>query len=643
MIINLVLLFIGILTSIGKVTLNSPYLSIAFYYYIFLYLPGYFLAKVFFNGKEINKLEMIPLSLCLGYIVFAFSTFFAYSFKLQISLFSLIYCTVILLWMLIYMFYVKKIVKFEYAKLDLTSLQWLIIALIAVTSFLMADYFGGFISGNFLVQVSGIRKLVSNGIIEQRCCFIKDSPYSLIMYHSYNVFLAMISYLSKNDPVKIWIYLPQFILPIGLIANFCFARRLFNSNKLGIIYFLIFFSYNCLFNIRAPAYGAAWFHSEFSACHNFTAMGVFMPIILIIIMQYLKSDNKKLLILLPSVFLAQGSVHLYVQSKTYFILFTLFFWALLIKPYFLDYKKLFKVVLFSSFGLILFFYGFLVLTPNINPAYSVYNGPGGGYPVNFYGKWPLTDMKVTIFQDPFVIIGTIIFLFTLPFVKASLASFFVFTLFFTVYFVLYNPFMMRFGGMINPMFERITRLHNIVPFCIAMVIPFEYIYRKRFKKNGMIAVLLLIGVLFVLLLQIKSVPERLKKIVYTKEYSLKQLEGNKGFHDIVKQTIPDGSIVLVDLPYTTWWTTYFPHYIVAHTFPFVFPPNIDPTQRHDDVEYFYKSPFNEKSREIVSKYNVDYVVFFNKDMEKVPSYLKPAYTSAQLKIFKVDFNNEPAK
>jgi len=385
-IINILLLLAAFLSFSGTFTLSSPYPAIGLYYYVFLYLPGYYVIRWFFNDAEIDGLEMVPLSLCGGFIFIFPWALAAFFLKMPLLTFSFLYLCVVALWFAAYGLYVRKTHPAKLRKVGLGSTPWLILACILAASFLMADFYGGFVSGNFLPIVSGLRKMVDFGRIEQISPFFKGISYSPAMYQSTTVLLSMIMALSRHDPVTIWIYLPQFILPVGLIANFCLARRLFKNDAAALVYLGIFFLYYCLFNARPPGDGYAWLHSEFSACYNFLAMGVFLPCIFLVVLQYMSSDNKKLLYLLPLLFLGQGSAHLYVQSKTYFMLYTLTLWSVALKPEFIDYRKLRTAAAYASIGLIYFFcLSLMLLRPNINPYYKSFS-VGGGYPVTFFGK-----------------------------------------------------------------------------------------------------------------------------------------------------------------------------------------------------------------------------------------------------------------
>ena len=251
MVINTIILLIGLLNILGVIDFRSPYLVLGIYYYIFLYLPGYALLKLFFKDKEIDKLEMIPISLCVGYIFFYLWVVPAYIIKARLSSFILFYIFTVIFLYLIYLYHKKSITNIRFANVNLSSLEWFILSIILAASFLMADYYGGFTSGNFLPQITVVRKTVDFNVIQQSSPYFKDFPYHQIMYHSYNVLLAMFTMLGNIDPAKFWIYIPQFILPIGLIAHFCFARRFFNSSKVGLIFLVIYFLYHGLYNVFA--------------------------------------------------------------------------------------------------------------------------------------------------------------------------------------------------------------------------------------------------------------------------------------------------------------------------------------------------------------------------------------------------------
>ena len=456
------------------------------------------------------------------------------------------------------------------------------------------------------------------------------------------MFLSSLSWITKIDPVKIWIFLPQFIFPVGLLANFVFAGRVLKNYAAALLYVAVYFVYYALYNPGGPADGHAWLQSELSACNNYIAMGIFLPMIFLVLYDYLEEKNKKLLYLLPLLFLGQGAVHLYVQSKTYFILFSLLFMAFLIRPRPFDWKTLLKPVAFSLAGFVLFIYVFFLLQPNINPAYKTAGGTGGGLPMVFFGKWPLVNPLLTLLNDPVTIAACIFFFLLVPFVKSDFPAFYIFAIVSSVSFIIFNPLMLRFGGILQPSYERITRLYNIIPFALMLAYPLS----RAFENNGnylrkyrrYIAIALVAALAFTL----KDVPKRLGAIVYNKSNSLLELGRNKPLYDLIRAHIPAGSVVMINEPLTTWWTTYFPHYIVAHAFGFVLPPNMDQTQRKKDLADFYANPFSSQGEEILRKYDVSYIFFMAAELKPFDAakagFLERVYANPQFEIFKVKSN-----
>jgi hypothetical protein len=361
-----------------------------------------------------------------------------------------------------------------------------------------------------------------------------------------------------------------------------------------------------------------------------------MPAILLVALIYIKEGNNRLLAFLPLLFLAQGLVHLYVQSKTYFVLFSFLFAAILVRPDYLDLKRSIKVVLFSSIGLSIFFAGALTLIgKNVNPYFKVFQG--GGMPLTFIGKWPIVTPLLSIARDPMTILGTLFVFLAIPFLKRDKASLFIFSVFFCICAILFDPVVLLLGGKLFPAYERITRLYNVLPFSLAFVFPLYILDReKRYDKYKFIfitAIVIAAGFM------IKDIGPKHSKIVYTKAGSLSELERSDRFYSIIRANIPVGSVALVNLPLTTWWTTYFSHYIVAHAFDFVLPPNIDQTQRKQDVEYFYKNPLDQRSLDIVRTYKVEYVFFSdnelaNKNIQNFPEF-QPLYHANGFAIFKI--------
>jgi hypothetical protein len=638
LLINLSLIVSGFLVYLGQIKIESPYFALGLFYYIFIYLPGYYLMKLFSGDNEYDAIEILPLSLCAGYLFILPLTITAYICNMAFSTFLNIYFPLVFLFVAASHLYFRGERKIAFKGLNAGSPVYLALFAIVLAAALLADHFGGFISGNFLVHVSAIRKLCDFGVFAQNSCYFKDFKYNLNIYSTYYGFLALVSYITRIDPISVWVYLPQFILPVGLLANFAFARKLFKNDKYALLYVFVYFFYYCVYNAGGPAEGQAWFHSEISACNNYISLGIFLPVIMMTALKYAENADKKLLFLMPALFLADGFIHLYVQSKTYYMLFSLLFVSLIIKPGFLERRRLFKICLWGSVGLIVFAYSYYVVSPTLNPAYLTFNGTGGGLNVIFNAGRPLyTDLSNSILRDPLTVGGTLLFFLTVFFIKSDLPALYIFSVFFTVFFVLFNPIMLGIGYKIHPALERVTRLYTIVPFCMALVFPLyiagKYKQLSRFKPAFWIAIIA------VLVLLAKDAPKRLGGIVYTKAYSLELLDQRKGFDQAIRSSIPSGSTVMVNLPFTTWWTTYYSHFIVAHAFSFVLPPNIDQTQRQEDVKHYYQDPLNAGSADILKKYGVDYVFFLNREITgrnmNTAAYLKLVTQNQMFAIYKV--------
>jgi hypothetical protein len=204
---------------------------------------------------------------------------------------------------------------------------------------------------------------------------------------------------------------------------------------------------------------------------------------------------------------------------------------------------------------------------------------------------------------------------------------------------------MFLAGKFDPSFERITRIFNIIPFDLAITVPLVFAFDKRlghtFFKSGVVRVLLVVFCIFLAGWFIKEAPGRLTKIQYTKTYSLSQLDKNAQLYGLIREKIPAGSTVMMNAGMTTWWTTYFPHYIVAHAFEFVLPPNMDQRERASDVKSFFESSLTDKSIDILKKYKVNYVFILpnelqNKDFKKYKVF-EPVETNPSFSIYKVLF------
>lgn len=636
--INIALLATAFVNYKGFLQISSPYFALGLYFYVFLYMPGYFLAKYFFKKSETGVWEMIPISLCAGFLFFTPLEIVAYLVKMPVKEFLLIYFVILAAWLAANSFMTTGDEgNAGYRKLDLDGWQKAGLFTILAVSTIMMDYYGGFISGNFLAHMSAIRKLAEIGVFEQRNYYFKEYLVNPNIFNGYYVFFASIAWVTKIEPVKIWIYFPQFILPVGLIANFYFAGRVFKSDRYALLYLLFYTLYYVIYNQNPPGDGYAWSQSEVSACNNFLGIGIFLPVISSLVIECVEKVNLRFLIFLALALTAQATIHLYSQIQTYFLAFSFIIFILLVRPRFASVPAAKKIIYFLALGLIPFFVFYFMLMPTINPIYKVVGGTGGTR-VLFFGKiWPLVDPLVSNLRDPFTISATVLVLLTLWFVKSDLAAIYTFSIFFFYYFIHFNPAVLYIGGKVHPGYERITRIFDVIPFALPLVFPFYIADKNKLMRS--LRPVFIIAVSGTMLMLAKDIPARLKKIVYTKEFSLEQLDKSGNFYGAIRKVIPIGSTVMVNTPLTTWWTTYFSHYIVAHAFDFVLPPNIDQTKRKEDVGYFYKNPIDERSLAILNNYKVEYVFFLdsdlvNKNVEKFPEF-ELAYHSNGFAIYKL--------
>lgn len=637
-IINIIITAAALLSAAGLIQVSSPYLALGLFYYVFIYLPGHYLAKYFLSGSPVDRLEMVPVSLCAGYLFFSPLAVAAYVVHMKMQTFLWLYIPLVAAWLAFNRFYLEARTRYRFPKHETEN--WVLWSLFGIlgAGFLMADYYGGFVSGNFLQHVSVIRKLYSLGTIEMNSPYLIDFKYPQNLYSTYYLFLALVSWISKLDPVMVWIYLPQFVFPMGLLANYYFAKKVFNSSRYALLYLLVYFVYFAVYNVNGAAEGHAWFHSELSACNNFLSLGIFLPVLMTLAFRYSENENKKLLVFMPLLFMADGLIHLYIESKTYYMLYSVLFMCMLVKPEYLDWKKLLKVSAVSSAGLVIFFYFYALMSPNINPDYHRFNGSGGSLNVIFQNGRPIyTDLAATITKDALTLAGTACFLLTIFFLRENLAALYIFSVTFMVYFVLYNPLLLQIGYKIHPPMERITRLYTIVPYCMALIFPLYMAGRSPGLKKFRPLFILVIAAVLALLL--KDSPKRHEAIVFNKQKSLESLETNAGFYSAVRGAIPAGSVVMMNTALTTWWTTYFPHYIVDHAFKFIFPPNIDETERIKDADAYMADPLAKGTEATLRKYRVNYVFFLAQDLKgrdmSRAKYLAPVMSNQMFSIYKV--------
>ncbi|MFH1369298.1 MAG: hypothetical protein ABII64_09250 [Elusimicrobiota bacterium] len=639
---------IVLMNVFGMFSVRSIPVAVALYYLVFIFLPGYFLFRYFQGGMKINRLEAVPVSFVSGYVFMLPFSLAAYFLKMPLQTFIYLYSAAVSAWVLFHLFAAKNAQGLKMEKINAGPGKIAILVLCAAAGFFAADYFGGFTSGNFLVHAGIIRKMVSLGVIVNHSCYFADNNLNANMFSSYYIFLSMAARLTGADPVRMWIYLPQLIVPLALIANFCFVRRLFGSVNIALAYSLLYSVYFFFYNPTPPADGYAWYLSELAACNNHIAEQIFIPVILMVLFYYIRKDSNeqggnRTLIFLPLMLLAQGTVHMYVQGQTHFIIYSLLFWALITRPGFIDNGKLLKSALVSSAALVFVAYLFALMNPNINPAYKILNGTGGSLPIEILGKWQIVDFKRVVLEDPMILAGTVMAVFALFYAKYDMPAFYIFALFINVSFIIYNPYIMKIASYVHPPLERVTRLNVIVPFLAASLYPLSLFYGRESSARAFsprIKTAIVVFLVLTVVLLVKESPKRLSQVVYTKQYSLEQLDRNESFYGAIRNAVPPESVVMVNLPLTTWWTTYFPHYIVAHYFDFVLPPNVNQTKRKEDVNRFYSSALDGKSEQILRTYGVDYVFFLaaeakGKNIEG-SGYLMPVLSNNMFIICKTE-------
>ena len=620
-----------------------PLVSTFFSVSVLLIMPGYILSRFFLKTDDFSNFELLPAYLCLGCLWLLVPGLASYILRFSADTMTRIYLGCVFFLVLVYGLIKPSqgIPGKRNMKNEFTLPCKIIFTAIVIISFLMGLYYGGFISGNFLFHMSFIRKLIELPRIAYANAYFNDSHAWTYGYNIWYLFYAMVSRIAHADPVTIWINMVPFVVPFGILAVFSFFRRLSGRHEVALLGAGVFFLNQALLNYLPSGMStdSFWYWSEIAACPNFLARDIFIPVILCMGICCLSDPKGKerYLYMISALSFTLCLIHMYFFLLLLYMLFCLALFSIIVRHDFWQTRDLAKVSLSILLpGILFVFYMFAVLFPTVNPGYLSPFTIDAYHPVIFLkNNLPLIDPVRGLLFSPVNKIAFLLLPFVLALLKKDRTAFFCSSIVVTTVLIYFNPPLLALVRKFHPSLDRIYRIVEIVPYPLIT----GFIVYRACCFLGKSRLLKILGIVVVLLLSV-PVKHRLSGVVHTRIRSIESMEQNGMFFGLVRHLIPPGSVVLIDMPKSTFWTTYFSHYIVAHAFNCVLPPNVDQTGRVEDVNYFFGNPLTSRSMEILEKYGVDYLFIDknyakNKDFTKEENTFRNVFESGMFDIYKV--------
>lgn len=629
---------------------NILFLWLGFCIFVILIIPGYILTSLIFKKIQLYFFELLPMSLCFGLLYLAPFAIFSYLVNLSITFLAHLYLIAVFLLLLGYYKIINR--EIHYNRLDICdkpSRKIIIILLMVILLFFIISlYFGGYISGNFLFHMSFIRKLVEFPGVQYHNAYIKQYSTWTYIYNVWYIFIAMLSKISNVDPIKVWIEFPSIILPFGILSSFMLARMIFKNNLFALISTFIFCIMNSLKKI------GFWFWAEDVTAPNFTARTIIAFIVLYLFFAIIfnKLKDKKYFIVLSLLGCLLCFMHMYYYLTVIYIILCWIIFALIFdKDSIIGNKKIIKSLAYFVFpSIIIIIFMFNTLSPTINPAYLHpdkirYDSINA---IKFItDKLFIIDYNRATLNNPISTISLFIFPFLLLLIKKEKALIYPVSIMVVTLFIFFNPFLLKIIKIFHPPMDRIYRLVEIIPFeyIVGYILYRAYIYYynvksktanllKNYKFHYIVILTLMISIF-------NPIRDIFSSIEFTKKSSYKKLEDFSNPVSIVREYIPSGSTVLIDFDYATFWTAYFPHYIVACTLYGVLPPNVDQTERVKFIEDVLANSLNDKNISKLNEYQVNYILLKNDNnkaiinMHEYPNKLTLIHENNLFKIFKV--------
>jgi hypothetical protein len=485
-----------------------------------------------------------------------------------------------------------------------------------IVTVIMGLYYGCWMSGDYTWHATYIRKLREIAPIAYRNYLLADLPYPQYGHNIWHLFMALLSYMSRQDVAFVWIN-SNIYLPIVFVACFyVLSKELFKSGYWGKVSTIIFIMYVAFLGIELGGADIPLIEHKWSLDTSPYPSIVTRYAMLTAFYYYLiKSLNEKKMYVREIAFasLCVALAHFYYVTHMVFVGFTTFAGLVCITGN--DkavYRKLllqYAVILIPVIAYLVY-YKQLLDSPTINPWFLSVAGMGDVYRrVRTLGNgWPYIHPWWGFLRNPYFAVAT------LTFIPLTLSLFgknrSVWKMFLTLPVValaavFFNPPVLEVLKKINPGLDRVWRMVEIIPVTLLLAGFVYYLQEEKGWLKKTIIPWLLCGTiagLFPIFIKYHS------DIRYTASLWEQTASQHVQYKEIVEKYVPPGSNIFPD-PKIAWtWTTIFPHFIYIHPFPAGLPPKFDPTPRLTLWKSFFEKDISQSMIDDMREKNIDYLV-----------------------------------
>jgi hypothetical protein len=286
------LVFLALLALILKLTTSVSAFLITLVFLLWLFAPGFALAKIFRFELDKSLLGKFNSYLTAGFAYQFFLSFLAMQTGLTLDI--LIWINSILIFVLLVLSFVLELKRSD-EPIPLEIIKWLketqpmywVFLAVAFLVLVVVSQVGAHMRGDPVYHLSLMRKIIEGGALTvDKLAYIKGHIDELYTFPVWHILMSEISKLSGAQIFSLWMELPFALSLCVILAWYYLFRQLFRKEffaLLSLVLFLIIsFSYNG---------GKAFLYERLMVPDTFNMM-IMIPLSFGLMLNYVFNENK---------------------------------------------------------------------------------------------------------------------------------------------------------------------------------------------------------------------------------------------------------------------------------------------------------------------------------------------------------------
>lgn len=248
------LVFLALLTLVLKLTTPPSAFLITLTFLLWIFMPGFALAKIFKYELEQNLLAKLISYMTAGFVFQLLMAFLAMCLTLTLSV--LVWINLLLIVLLLVLAFILELKRNE-ELIPLKFIKWLkeihplywVFLIVSFLVLVVVSQVGAHMRGDPVYHLSLMRKVVEGGILTiENLAYMKGHIDELYTFPIWHILMSEISKLTGVQIFSLWMELPVAISLCVIATWYYLFRQLFRKEffaLLAMIFFLIIsFSYN---------------------------------------------------------------------------------------------------------------------------------------------------------------------------------------------------------------------------------------------------------------------------------------------------------------------------------------------------------------------------------------------------------------